>query len=200
MPSTLLKHALVVSLFIALGVSTQAIARKERPRFTPFTSATLPQHAIGDFDGDGQLDVANIDPHGLDHSDISITLSGSRDVVRLDASVAALIEGDVDHDGDLDLLATTRSGDILIYVNDGHGQFTRRTQSSAHTLSGQPALQSHDGQPLVTAITTAPALHARVHRWRAMVALAIRPPTDSHVITRPDHLFPPLRAPPVLSL
>jgi len=199
MPSSLLKRVLVVSLLVALGVSTQAIARRHT-RFTRFTPAALPEHAVGDFDGDGQLDVAKIDRHGFGHNDISITLSGSGDPVRLDASVAALIEGDVDHDGDLDLLATTGTGDVLIYVNDGHGQFTRRAQAPARSLSGPPSFESHDGQPLATAVTSAPVLPARVHTWRAMVALAIRPPTDSRVVTRTSALLPPLRAPPVLTL
>ena len=168
--------------------------------FTRFTSAAPPQRAIGDFDGDGQPDVAKIDPRGLGRNDILITLSGSRDAVSLDASVAALIEGDVDHDGDLDLLATTGSGDILIYLNDGHGQFTRRAQTPTRTLSGRPAFQSHDTDSIAAVTSVAPVLPARVHAWRATIAVAIRPPTDSHVACRNHALLPPLRAPPVVVL
>jgi len=195
------KRALIVLLLFSFGVSLPAVTQwRGRARFSRFVTTPLPQRAVGDFDGDGRPDVARIDRQAPGRGGISVTLSGSSDAVSLGASVESLIEDDVDHDGDLDLLATTGTGDVLIWVNDGHGQFTRRSQSPTPTVSGQPAFQSHDAPSIVAATTSSPVLPARVHAWRAVVALAARPPTDSHLVSRTTDLFPPLRAPPVTAL
>jgi hypothetical protein len=195
------KRALIVLLLLSFGVSLPAVNKwRGRAQFSRFVTAPLPQRADGDFDGDGRPDVARIDRQALGHGGISVTLSGSPDAVSLGASLESLIEDDVDHDGDLDLLATTRAGDVLIWVNDGHGQFTPRPQSPTRTVSGQPAFQSHDAPSVVAATPPSPVLPARVHTWRAVVALAIRPPTDSRFVNRTTDLLPPLRAPPVTTL
>ena len=197
MSSRLLKRSLVVLLLVGVVMSSRVFVRAG---FTPFVASALPGRAIGDFDGDGRPDVAKIDSRGVGHDQIAVTLSGSRDTVTLDTAVAALIEGDVDHDGDLDLLATTGSGEVLIWVNDGHGQFTRRPQSPRRTISGPTAFQSHDAPSVVAATVPSPVLPARVHAWRAVVALSIRPPTASRFVSRTFDLLPPLRAPPVTAL
>jgi hypothetical protein len=199
--SMMLKRALVVFVLVGLGVTSRSLLLVGRSsHFSPFTAATLPQRAVGDFDGDGRPDVARIDLQVLGREGISVTLSGSPGDVSLTGPVAALIEDDVDHDGDLDLLATTRTGDVLIWINDGHGQFTRRPQSSSNTIAGQPTFETY-GVPLVTALAaSAPALPARVYAWRAVVAIAIRPPTDPVLVSNVADLLPPLRAPPVTTL
>jgi hypothetical protein len=195
------KRALIVLLLLSFGVSLPAVTQwRGRARFSRFVTTPLPQRAIGDFDGDGRPDVAKIDRQAPGRDGISVTLSGSPEAVSLGASVESLILDDVDHDGDLDLLATTGTGDVLIWVNDGHGQFTRRPQSPTRTVSGQSEFQSHDAPSTVAATAPSPVLPARVHAWRAVVALAIRPPTDSCFVTRTTDLLPPLRAPPVTAL
>src|SRR5207245_2837223 len=98
-----------------------------------------PQRAQGDFDGDGRVDTALIQDRA-DARRISIRLSGSSSPVDLDATVTGVVQGDVDHDGDLALIAATPSGDLLIWINDGHGRFTRQPESDTRGLSSEPAI------------------------------------------------------------
>jgi hypothetical protein len=192
-----LNLAIAVSALVALGVAATLLPTGSRARYTRFVAPPLPQHAIGDFDGDGQPDVANITARSSGRHDISIALSGSADDIRLDASVSALIEGDFDHDGDLDLLATTPSGDILLWVNDGHGRFTRQEPSPRRALAGDPVLASI-ADPSITVVTADGwVLESPVRAHRAVVLRSIRPPTIVGVISRDRQLVPALRAPPV---
>jgi hypothetical protein len=195
-----LNLAIAVSALVALGMVAMIVPTGSRSPYTRFVPPPLPQHAVGDFDGDGRLDVANISAPTSGRQDISISLSGSADDIRLDASVSALIEGDFDHDGDLDLLATTPSGDVLIWVNDGHGRFTRQEPSQRRAIAGEPVLAS-TGDPSVTVVTADGwVLEAPVRAHRAVVARTIRPPAAICVDSRDRRLVPQLRAPPVTLL
>jgi hypothetical protein len=191
-----LNLAIGLSGLVALGVAATIVPNGSRSRYTRFVAAPLPQHAIGDFDGDGQPDVANISARSSGGQGILIALSGSAGDIRLDASVSALIEGDFDHDGDLDLLATTPSGEVLIWVNDGHGRFTRQEPSQRRTIAGEPAWASASDPSFTMVAADSWVLEAPIRAHRAVVALAIRPPTSIHVDSRDRQLVPALRAPP----
>jgi hypothetical protein len=195
-----LNLAIVVSAVVALGVAAAIVPSGSRGRYTRFVAPPLPQHAIGDFDGDGQLDVANISARSSGRQDISIALSGSAGDVRLDASVSALIEGDFDHDGDLDLLATTPSGQVLIWVNDGHGRFTRQEPSQQRTIAGEPVLASAGDSSVSVVAADGWVLEAPVRAHRAVVARSIRPPTSISIVSRDRQLVPQFRAPPAAAL
>jgi hypothetical protein len=186
--------ALIVLALIALGVASASVPGGRQARFTRFIAAPLPQHAIGDFDGDGRLDVANI--VGAGRQEIFVALSGSADTIRLDASVSALIEGDFDQDGDLDLLATTPTGDVLVWVNDGHGRFTRQVPSQTSAMAGESSLTSSGGQSASVLTAASSVLDAPVRRQRLVITLAIRPSTTAAIVSRDRRLVPPLRAPP----
>ena len=196
MSARALNLVIVIPALIALGLASAAMPGAARPRYTRFVASPLPQHAVGDFDGDGQMDVANISERAIGHQDISIALSGSADAIRLDAAVSALIEGDIDHDGDLDLLATTPSGDVLIWVNDGHGRFTRQEPSPRRAIAGDPVVASTDQQSVSFVTAGGWGLEAPVRAHRAFIARAIRPPTVTRAVSRDRQLLPALRAPP----
>jgi hypothetical protein len=195
-----LNLAIAVSALVALGVAATIVPNGAPSRYTRFVAAPLPQHAVGDFDGDGRLDVANISARSSGHQDISIALSGSTDAIQIDASVSALIEGDFDHDGDLDLLATTPSGDVLIWVNDGHGRFTRQVPSPRRAIAGEPVLASTGDSSVSVVAAEGWVLEAPIRAHRAIVARAIRPPTAARTVSRDRQLVPPLRAPPITLL
>jgi hypothetical protein len=195
-----LNLAVAVSALVALGVAGTLLPTGTHSHYTRFVAPPLPQHAIGDFDGDGQPDVANITARSSGRQDISIALSGSDDDIRLDASVSALIEGDFDHDGDLDLLATTPSGDVVVWVNDGHGRFTRQEPSPRRALAGDPVLASIADPSITVVVSDGWVLESPVRAHRAVVARSIRPPTAITVVSRDRQLVPSLRAPPVTVL
>lgn len=162
--------------------------------FVPYRTGSLPQNASGDFDGDGYADVARIDTAGAT-SAISVQLSGSSQNVHLDATVAVLIDNDIDHDGDLDLVATTPTGDVLIWLNDGHGQFTRQVPSRTRSVSSEAFVDIGASVPVLasTAIWAMPPLQ----RSTAVAGVTrIRPPTRSVALRSRDLLAAPLRAPP----
>jgi len=172
---------------------------RPRPSLSRFTPVPLPERAVADFDGDGEPDVAQISAPASGLSQISVGLSGSDGPVSLDATAAAVIGGDVDHDGDLDLLATTASGAVVVWLNDGHGRFTREEPSSSRSFSDSPAVSTDRGAVLVATVM-APHLIVSRQRNSAAVSLRIQPLTASPIVNRQLLLVRPLRAPPLSAL
>jgi FG-GAP-like repeat len=162
--------------------------------FSPFVPEPLPQRALGDLDGDGRSDTAVIQ-EGAGGSHISVRLSGSSGIVQFDGVVAAVIEGDIDHDGDLDLVAATTSGDVLIWINDGRGRFTRQTASEAPGLFGELIIINtllNDPAALVTGPLVVPCRRAET----AVLVAQIRPPTTPRAFELRFLIRLTLRAPP----
>ncbi len=166
--------------------------------FRPFVPQPLPQRALGDFDGDGRPDVALIqdDGHGRH---VSVRLSGLPGVVTLETAVVSVIAADIDHDGDVDLVAAAPTGEVVTWLNDGQGRFT--LQAALHPAGLSPAttlLGSARDEPLAVLIAT--ALVAPANRAEtAAVATHIRPPTAPPAFQLGFLLLPSLRAPPVSS-
>ena len=188
----------LVAIAAACGLWCGLLTRAETGAFAPFVVQSLPQRASGDFDGDGRVDNAQIqDFGGLKH--VSVRLSGSSDDVRLDTAVAVLIDEDVDHDGDLDLVAATAAGDVVIWLNDGHGRFTREVPSQSRSVGNEsPSLQTEANMP--SAIGIAPPFVPGPERSEtAVVVVQIRRPTEPLRFDRHRLLPPGLRAPPTRS-
>lgn len=105
-------------------------------------SALIWSSATGDFDGDGREDLAlgyRNRQLGVRRMGIDVLLSrqggvferrpvlvSEQDQQHLD--IHALAIGDVDGDGDRDLVATTRNGQLFLFLGDGKGGFVREVE------------------------------------------------------------------------
>jgi len=155
----------------------------------------LPQRAIGDFDGDGRPDLAVI-RDGDDGPCILLTLSGSAEATCFDAHVASLVQHDIDHDGDLDLVAATPSGDLRIWINDGHGHFARMATSLGPDLSGKQDLSAGRSHEPATLGLRPSAPLPPTRRETVVIQVRIRPPTAPRIFYFALSLLPAFRGPP----
>jgi hypothetical protein len=90
---------------------------------------------FADFDGDNKLDRASLSSNGQQKT-IHVALgNSSRHSLSFDSDVAdrgALISGDVDEDGDLDLIWISQSArKFVAWLGDGHGKFLAGANSHA---------------------------------------------------------------------
>src|ERR1700676_4076378 len=104
------------------------------PGFTSVVPQAPPRGAPGGFDGDGRRDEALITDR-VDGHRVSVRLSGSPGAVLLDAEVVGVIAADIDDDGDVDLVTAAPSGQVVNWINDGRGRFTRQQTLPSDTLS-----------------------------------------------------------------
>jgi hypothetical protein len=169
------------------------------PSLTPYVSQLPPQRADGDFDGDGRIDTALIE-NRAGAARISIRLTSSSTAFDLDPVVTGVVQGDIDHDGDLDLVAATSSGELLVWINDGHGHFTRQAASRTSALSGEPVLVAAAAdQPIAIDVRAAPLPPSR--QSTTLVSRASGGPRmPCRAIAPCGVVLPLLRAPPAQSL
>lgn len=191
-------QASLLARVVVLSVATLSVAfflPKEHDAFAPFVPQAPPQWALGDFDGDGRVDTALVLDRTGDRR-ISVQLSGSRAAVHLEAPVSGVIENDIDHDGDLDLVAATPTGDVLIWLNDGHGRFTRQAASRMPGFTSEPGVIHASWPEAPAAGISAPVLSAPAGGETAVVATRVRPPTARAFRAVRRTILPALRAPP----
>ncbi|RYE93992.1 MAG: VCBS repeat-containing protein, partial [Myxococcales bacterium] len=104
------------------------------------TPSRLRQVAVGDVDGDGDLDVYQPGGYGIDLDRLYIQTAprvfveqaGERLPAALRSRAGAAHLGDLDDDGDLDLVVTDwgtdplkSAGGLHLFLNDGQGYFSR---------------------------------------------------------------------------
>lgn len=106
----------------------------------PFKAHGQPGIAIMDYDGDGDLDLYVSNGPGVPNSLFSSQLVETGFLTYVDVSMAAGVDatahdgngvcyGDVDNDGDPDLLVVGRNEPNVFFLNDGDGTFTEQTAS-----------------------------------------------------------------------
>jgi hypothetical protein len=188
-----------VILIAALPVARSARA-SGRSSFATYRSSKPPHRAQGDFDGDGRIDTAVIEERAGE-SRLSIQLSSSASAFDLELSVTGVVEGDIDHDGDLDLVAATSSGDLVIWLNDGHGRFTRQRASTARSLASDAVTFESTSQELCAIGSNTVPLPSLTLRDVPFVSNTSQPPTDPDDVQVIQSVIPPpLRAPPLLDI
>ena len=93
---------------------------------------------LGDIDGDGDLDIVSANYAAVNNitSSVSVrlndgtgTFSGTQNLNIGFNSIGGVALGDLDGDGDLDLLATGQSGIVAVRLNDGSGVFSATGQN-----------------------------------------------------------------------
>jgi hypothetical protein len=105
------------------------------PPNASLTATVRGSGALGDFDGDQRADVALVEPEGVFNGayryrvdvHLSTDLHTTFDVDSGAAGGLHIIARDVDGDLDLDLVISSEFGrePIGIWINDGHGAFTK---------------------------------------------------------------------------
>jgi hypothetical protein len=188
-----LTRLLLGAAFLA-GACWSSVGGASR-EFTPYTPRALPQRAQGDFDGDGRADVALIQD-GAHSSQVSVRLSGSSSVVYLNVNAGSLIAEDIDGDGDLDLVAGTPSGQVVAWINDGHGRFTlKKARPSSRIASETVFAKTLQGDAVAVGVAT-PLVVPDTRNLQAILAALARSPTVLLQYGLHTHSFSSPRAPP----
>ena len=116
--------------------------------------------ATGDFDGDGNIDVAAA---GYSNDSVYVSFNdGTGSFTRhraLPASIQCsdVVAGDLDNDGDLDLISAqaNSSQPLTIYLNNGNGVFGRARSLAATNYLSRVVLGDLDGDGDLDLITNA---------------------------------------------
>jgi hypothetical protein len=115
----------------------------------------------------------------------------------LDAEVVGVIAADIDHDGDVDLVTAAPSGQVVNWLNDGRGRFTRQQALPSDSLSPVTiAVNTLRDEPVALG-TTAPPGDTGTRNQTAVLVTRIRPPTDPLALNPSSLLLQSLRAPPL---
>lgn len=156
---------LVLLALVATGANAKGLSSFEPKGFEPKGQVSgpgiLPAFAIADFDGDHQADLARVNrTAGSGGYSIDLQLStGYLRTIPLSAGRSGLsIEArDVDGDGDVDLVVRSQwlRQPVAVFLNDGHGSFSRAAPSLfpsafAERSTGWAAGTNEDHSPVAS--------------------------------------------------
>ena len=124
----------IIGLLLVLGCLERSFAAQLTPENLSFSAWPVPQFAIADFDGDVRPDLASIES-GLDSSGdtnywirLQLSASGPQSIHLVAPAGGLFIEArDVNGDHAIDLVLGTawRKQPVAVFLNDGHGRFSR---------------------------------------------------------------------------
>ena len=130
------------------GIAPHNISSKFSPVFSAYTSPLL-----SDFDGDNKLDEAQLHSQGR-LKWINVRLgSPSWKSFSFDSGLSergSLVSRDVDSDGDADLIWTSQSNPqrLVVWLGDGHGEFSVVIESAPYLNKIQGLLADDSGASL----------------------------------------------------
>ena len=87
------------------------------------TAAAAGARVAADLNGDGRPDHIKVVESDGRHTLALHFAGGSRIWLTTPSRVSQLVAGDVDRDGDIDLLATTERAELIAWINHGRGRF-----------------------------------------------------------------------------
>ena len=195
----MLRRASYVSMGLLLLIGAPRVS-------VPGTSGTLtslvpwsaPQNAAADFDADGLPDVASIQGFSSG-ARVSVALSGSPEVLTFDADGVSIVAGDVDHDGDVDLVLATPANGVVIWLNNGHGGFTQEQPVASPDVSPLATVTgAANDQPIALGPTVPQVVGSSRGYETAVVKTRVRPPTVRVLVALSDFTSLTLRGPPPL--
>jgi hypothetical protein len=215
------KRLAVCALIVAGGMGPALISAQGQTAGSSSTGfraglswASRGAGVLGDFDGDRRADVAIVRPQGLINGAyryrIEVLFSehpaGGFEVESGPAGGLHISARDVDGDSDLDLVITSEFGrqPVGIWINDGHGRFTR----GASEIYPKSVWQEPDEQFETPAPPNRPAAFAVCAAASTLEPapsvlppLSNRnlplPPTPGGVASQPWNPGSPFRAPPL---
>jgi hypothetical protein len=189
---------LAFGVLLLVGTRWAAVPRATGA-FSPFVPHALPQRVAADFDADGRPDVAFIQDH-RDGFRVGVSLSGSPDTVTLEVNAVSVAAGDIDHDGDTDLVMVTSSNQVVIWLNDGRGHFTEQESPSRALLPATGTVDASRDEPMALGPRAAHVVGPSRRAETAVVATQIRPPSVPLAVALSFLSLPSLRAPPLVAI